>query len=209
MLLGLGLEHLSNTTGLAQLSDETIEDILESIDYLLKATFAQDLIMNRSVHLCVEILSILYKVKLTRDSMSINLLVLRIVDQVIKLQNSNGKQVPSQEMSELDLKETSQGSNNKVNLSKREKNATSLVFVVLEICIRDLIKYLPNLLETGGGSNSSGLSSQSQQKSTFLHMHINTCKVLGRKDVELLSCVLNVLNQIPFQPDIKLESKNP
>ena len=61
MLLGLGLEHLSNTTGLAQLSDETIEDILESIDYLLKTTFAQDLILNRSVHLCVEILSILYK----------------------------------------------------------------------------------------------------------------------------------------------------
>lgn len=38
-------------------------------------------------------------------------------------------------------------------------------------------------------------------------MHINTCKMLGRKDVELLSCVMNVLNQIPFQPDIKLEKK--
>ncbi len=132
--------------------------------------------------------------------MTINLLVLRIVDQVVKLQNSN-KKVPTEKMSELELKEST-----KVNPTKREKNATSLVFVVLEICIRDLIKYLPNLLETG--NNSSILSGQSQQqKSSFLHMHINTCKALGEKDVELLSCIMDVLNQIPFQPDIRLESK--
>ena len=132
--------------------------------------------------------------------MTINLLVLRIVDQVVKLQNSN-KKVPTEKMSELELKEST-----KMNPTKREKNATSLVFVVLEICIRDLIKYLPNLLETG--NNSSILSGQSQQqKSSFLHMHINTCKALGENDVELLSCIMNVLNQIPFQPDIRLESK--
>lgn len=61
MLLGLGLEHLSNTTGLAQLSDETIADILEAIDYLLITEIARRLLVSRSVQLCVEILSILYK----------------------------------------------------------------------------------------------------------------------------------------------------
>ncbi len=61
MLLGLSLEHLSNTTGLAKLSDETIEHILESIVYLLNTKVAKTLLANKKVPLCVEILSILYK----------------------------------------------------------------------------------------------------------------------------------------------------
>ncbi len=61
MLLGLGLETLSNTTGLAQLSDETIENILESIDNLLRTSLGRSLLSSKTVHLCVEILSILYK----------------------------------------------------------------------------------------------------------------------------------------------------
>jgi len=61
MLLGLGLEHLSNTTGLAQLSDETIEDILAAIACLLKTEVAKELLLKKSVQICVEILSILYK----------------------------------------------------------------------------------------------------------------------------------------------------
>lgn len=190
MLLGLGLEHLSNTTGLGQLSDETIESILESLEYLLKTSFAQDLVLSRSVHLCVEILAIFYKVKLTRDSMSINLLVLRIVNQILELQNST-------HATESDIK---------VNQTKREKNKTSLIFVVLEICIRDLIKYLPNLLETD--QNSSKQSSMlNHQKNSFLHMHVITCKQLGKKDIELLGSVMDVLNKIPFQLDVKPESK--
>ncbi len=61
MLLGLGLETLSNTTGLAKLSDETIEDILDSLVYLLDTQLAQRLLLRRNVYLCVETLSILYK----------------------------------------------------------------------------------------------------------------------------------------------------
>ena len=61
MLLGLGLETLSNTTGLAQLSDETIENILESIDNLLRTNLGRSLLSSKTVHLSVEILSILYK----------------------------------------------------------------------------------------------------------------------------------------------------
>ena len=61
MLLGLSLETLSNTTGLAQLSDETIENILESINFLLRTSVAREILFRKNVYLCVEILSILYK----------------------------------------------------------------------------------------------------------------------------------------------------
>ena len=87
--------------------------------------------------------------------------------------------------------------------SKREKNTTSLIFVILEICIRDLIKYLPNLLANEPSSQSTFIN---RQKSSFLYMHINACKQLGKKDVELLAAIMNILNELPFQPDITLES---
>lgn len=61
MLLGLSLETLSNTQGLAQLSDETIENILESLDYLMRTCLAKSLLLKKSLYLCVEVLSILYK----------------------------------------------------------------------------------------------------------------------------------------------------
>lgn len=49
MLLGLSLETLSNTTGLAQLSDETIENILESIDFLLRTTIAKEILVKKAL----------------------------------------------------------------------------------------------------------------------------------------------------------------
>jgi hypothetical protein len=61
MLLGLSLETLSNTTGLAQLSDETIENILDAVDHLLRTNVARDILLRKNVYLCVEVLSILYK----------------------------------------------------------------------------------------------------------------------------------------------------
>lgn len=62
MLLGLGTETLSNTTtGLGQLSDQTVENILESLDYLFRTSFGRNLLLTKSVYLCVEILSVLYK----------------------------------------------------------------------------------------------------------------------------------------------------
>lgn len=62
MLLGLSMETLSNTTtGFGQLADETIENILESLDYLVRSQFGRRLLGKKSVYLCVEILSVLYK----------------------------------------------------------------------------------------------------------------------------------------------------
>ena len=200
MLLGLSLETLSNTTGLAQLSDETIENILESIDYLLRTSLAKTILLSKSVHLMVEILSILYKVKLTRDLMSINLLVIRIVEQINQLR-----------LKEIENDKSCNESN---ETNKNEKNSSSLIFVILEILIRDLIKYIPHLLNSTNHSNLkedkdkyNSSANKSINKSSFLYLHVNTCKMLTLKDVELISLVINVLNDLPFHLDMKLESK--
>ena len=85
---------------------------------------------------------------------------------------------------------------------KREKHSTALVFVMLEICVRDLIKYLPNLI-----AESNNIEQQSIKKNSFFYMHINSCKKLGPKDVELLKSIILVLNKIPFQSNLQLDSK--
>ena len=133
MLLGLSLEHLSNTTGLAKLNDETIETILESIVYLLNTSEAKLLLSSKKSGLLVEILSILYKVKLTRDVMAINLLVIQIVNEVNQLRLS----FKSEDLS---------------------KTANSLIYVILEILIRDLIKYVPDLLTSKNDELKNGKS---------------------------------------------------
>jgi HEAT repeat-containing protein 5 len=186
MLLGLSLEHLSNTTGLAKLNDETIEHILESIINLLNTSVAKQLLLNKKCSLCVEILSILYKVKLTRDVMNINLLVIKIVKEINQL-----RCVVSNDEDKADT----------TSKAKVNSAVTSLIYVQLEICIRDLIKYLPNLLVT-----SSDQQQLNRAKTSFLHMNSTACKALNLNDVELIKCVLNVLNDLPFQIEITVES---
>lgn len=129
--------------------------------------------------------------------MSINLLVLRIVSLILNIEHS--KSFPGAE----NCGETQ--SDDKLSSEKSQKNSTSLVFVILEICIRDLIKYAPNLLDT----NETVSSSINRQKSSFLYMHILPCKSLSQKDVELIRCLMHILNKIPFQPNIRFESKYP
>ena len=82
-----------------------------------------------------------------------------------------------------------------------EKHATSLIFVILEICIKDLIKYLPNLLGNGNSLNFP------PNKSSFLYLHVTQCKQLNVEDVELLSCVLRVLSELPFHTHVRLEKR--
>lgn len=211
MLLGLSLETLSNTTGLAQLSNETIENILESIDNLLRTSFARKLLLGKTIYLCVEILSILYKVKLTCDLMSINRLVINIIKQI----------------NEIRTVDVSDQSDDEKTRDKREKNACALIFVILEICIKDLIKYLPNLLQSSKNSCeladaqhqqhqpdvvantsvSSPSGAANLNKSSFLYIHVTKCKQLNTGDVELLRKLLLVLDELPFHANIALDKR--
>lgn len=143
------------------------------------------------------------RVKLTRDLMSINLLVIEIVNQINELRLK------------LDDIEDQEDEN---KIKTQEKNATALIFVILEICIKDLIKYLPHLLNTGiitgdgvsyadAASRSAALTT-SPNKNSFLYLHVTQCKQLGHQDVELIRGVFNVLKQLPFHTFIQLESNN-
>lgn len=128
--------------------------------------------------------------------MNINLLVLSIIKQINELRvRDDGDKV-----SEGDA-ETAKDNG--------EKNASALIFVILEICVKDLIKYLPDLLtqssrrmETDADVTESGIP-----KSSFLYLHVARCKQVSAKDVELIANVLVVLNQLPFHSKIKFESK--
>lgn len=153
--------------------------------------------------------------KLTSDVMSINLLVMSIVRQI----------------NELRMKENSGGSDKKEESdNKWDKKASALIFVILEICVKDLIKYLPDLLNTttseshhqptklneaevthsaSSSSLNASFSSNNKHgsKSSFLYLHVAVCKQIASNDVELIRNVLVVLNQLPFHSRIQFDSK--
>lgn len=191
--------------------------------------------------------------------MSINLMVIRIVEQINEIRLN--KQKEKQEKESAESAETNDSSNKEnqnepnkpdaettatnpnpsepnpkadekteKNAAKKGKNSSALIFVILEICVRDLIKYAPNLLDRAptnsnesqkpndnGSSpiqNSPGpiKSTNSSNnlklnKGSFLYMHITNCKQLTYKDVELIRNVIQVLNAVPFHAEISIESK--
>ena len=138
--------------------------------------------------------------------MTINLLVMLIVERVnelskLRVQLGQEKQVQQQQQ------QTTVANSN-------EKHATSLLYVILEICKRDLIKYLPNLLQSTSADNgtqkhaqATSTGGQAAAKSSFLFLHVSTCKMLTAKDVELLRHVINVLVQLPFHNDLTLAKR--
>lgn len=207
MLLGLALETLSNTTGLTQLSDETVENILEAIETLLRTDLARTVLTHKSTSLCVEILSILYKVKLTRDLMSINMSVIRVV---LRLNQFRIAQAEREEVvvvgATLDQTPCDEQTRSDSEKERRdEKCAMNLLFVILEICVRDLIKYVPNLLDSTAKPTTTNTSSATK---SFIHLHVTQCKVLSRDDVQLIHLVLKALCQLVFHSQIPITSKS-
>ena len=131
--------------------------------------------------------------------MSINLLVIQIVNEIneLRISHQDDSIRATTQPSESSSKET-----NTKSSGSSSSSITALVYVILEICIRDLIKYLPNLLVS---SNETTLN---RTKTSFIHMNISTCKHMNSRDVELIKCVLQVLTSLPFQKNIPAESKS-
>ena len=143
--------------------------------------------------------------------MSINVLILRLVGAISELRVSQplgrARHARVSAENEAESETTEEGL---VELS--EKNATSLLFVMLEILVRDLIRYVPHVLNSSTDSMSSSVNRTpanyyASTKSSFLYLHVNTCKTLQAADVELIQAVLRVLAQLPFHTDITLESE--
>jgi hypothetical protein len=213
MLLGLALETLSNTTGLTQLSDETVENILEAIETLLRTDLARTILTHKSTNLCVEILSILYKVKLTRDLMSINMSVMRVVLRISQFRLAQSDDSERHEVSAFNqpLDDRNDQSRQDEKERRDEKCAMNLLFVILEICVRDLIKYVPNLLDSPASNqttnSSTSFSSLPPATKTFIHLHVTQCKVFSSEDVQLIHLVLKALCQLVFHAQIPIDSK--
>jgi hypothetical protein len=150
--------------------------------------------------------------------MSINMFVMSIVSQLNDLRVrqiiDEDHETENTESSDNTYKtEPSNGVNEGKSKHRGvlEKNATALIFVILEICIKDLIKYLPNLLNSAGQNQPVAAANKLNSppsKSSFLYLHVTQCKQLTAEDVELLKKVLSVLNALPFHSYIKLESKS-
>lgn len=120
--------------------------------------------------------------------MSINFCVLSIVSQVNELWKGNIKTEPTKNI---------------------ETNTSALIFVILEICIKDLIKYLPNLLQSGKKrvEPDTNRIKFNSSKSSFLYIHVTKCSKLAETDVELLKKIIDVLNDLPFHSGFNFDSK--
>lgn len=163
--------------------------------------------------------------------MSINLLVLSLIKQINELRTKKEENLPEETREKANKpeenNETSKpAAKDEAKMSGSEKNASALIFVILEICVKDLIKYLPDLLtnssaiigagdlktpppsETINSPPSSSNSNTKQQQSSFLYLHVSKCTQMTNKDVEIIGNVLAVLNQLPFHSNIKFESNN-
>lgn len=178
--------------------------------------------------------------------MNINLLVLNIVKQINELRmideeskdekeaTTTLEEKPTTGDNKLDENEQNEktasksiGDDKKSQNQKPEKNASALIYVILEICIKDLIKYLPNLLQSKSALNQTTTSQQHQQqtvenqttdalstaqmnknisKSSFLYLHVAKCKQLSGKDVELIKKLLIILNELSFHSHVNFES---
>jgi hypothetical protein len=179
-----------------------------------------------------------HRVKLTRDLISINMFVLNIIDQVNEIYNLKEKE-KEQKMTnnKVDIQTENANlseekappdqttpdatqSHNEKSRTKRERNISLLLFVILEICIRDLIKYVPNLMKSTQINEKTLLMSNKMHptkttspnnntninKSSFLYMNVSQCKLLSNQDVELLKRVISILNTLPFHKDLSVES---
>ncbi len=135
------------------------------------------------------------------------MLVIDIVKLIIELKTSHVDE-------DDDISDENTNSENdeskKVRNKQREKSATALIFVILEICVKDLIKYMPNLLNSSNDSKKNSSSdiqtAPNLGKSSFLYLHVRKCKQLSSEDVNLIKSVLTVLNDLPFHVNISIES---
>lgn len=128
--------------------------------------------------------------------MSINLLVLSLIKQINELRVNETDNEEEKSDKEVNREDKSGSSS--------EKNASALIFVILEICVKDLIKYLPDLLNSSSKSESPSIM---HKQSSFLYLHVAKCKQINSKDVELIGNLLGVLGQLPFHLNINFESK--
>lgn len=141
LLVGICMESLCSSRGTQP--NSTVSACLNAFCSLLDSKWARTLIGNEQI-LGVEMLSVLHRVLLTRDSLDIQLAAMKVVRQIVKSAQES-----------LETRKAANGSNPESE-NQGEEDLTpgrSLVFGVMEICMCVLKKQLPNLLPQSGASN--------------------------------------------------------
>lgn len=116
--LGVSLEALSNPSASTELVEEELANLLQSIINFIRSNILNDE-LTKNNEISIELLSTLYRVKLTHDLTSVHLLILSVINELInvKIQNSDTKLTNSQ-----------------------------LIKIALNICMHDCIKFFPTTI---------------------------------------------------------------
>ncbi|CAH3014392.1 unnamed protein product [Porites evermanni] len=167
LLVGICMESLCSSR--ATQPNSTVSACLSAFYSLLDSQWARTLIGKEQI-LGVELLSVLHRVLLTRESLDIHFAAIRVVSQIIKAAQES---LDSKKAANADTSESSGEE------SEGEEDLTpgrSLVFGVMEICMCVLRRQLPNLLPSSASNQQpvllvaigSGFKSLTEQSSKLI-----------------------------------------
>lgn len=181
LLVGICMESLCSSR--ATQLNSTVSACLNAFYSLLDSQWPRTLIGNEQI-LGVEMLSVLHRVLLTRDSLDIHLAAVRVARQIVKAaqESLDGKKAAT----------AASESSSSIN-EEGEDDLTpgrSLVFGVMEISMCILTKQLPNLLPS---------SAASSQQPVMLVSIGSGFRSLTEESSKLVSEVLSIL---PFVPGL-------
>ncbi|PFX25411.1 HEAT repeat-containing protein 5B [Stylophora pistillata] len=181
LLVGICMESLCSSR--ATQPNSTVSACLNAFYSLLDSQWPRTLIGNEQI-LGVEMLSVLHRVLLTRDSLDIHLAAVRVARQIVKAaqESLDGKKAAT----------AASESSSSIN-EEGEDDLTpgrSLVFGVMEISMCILTKQLPNLLPS---------SAASSQQPVMLVSIGSGFRSLTEESSKLVSEVLSIL---PFVPGL-------
>ncbi|KAK7506949.1 hypothetical protein BaRGS_00001800 [Batillaria attramentaria] len=155
LILGICMESLCSTT--AMLEDETVVMCLQALYVLLDSTWPRRQLAEDPV-ICRELLNVMHRVILTRDSVEIHQHAISMVKQVLRaaqeIMDSNRARAKEKEMSapesSTDSMDTTDSS--AADTANGEGGTTgdfvierSIVFATLEVCLCALVRHLPAL----------------------------------------------------------------
>ncbi|XP_027038809.1 HEAT repeat-containing protein 5B-like [Pocillopora damicornis] len=179
LLVGICMESLCSSR--ATQPNSTVSACLNAFYSLLDSKWPRTLIGNEQI-LGVEMLSVLHRVLLTRDSRDIHLAAMRVARQIVKAaqESLEGKKAAT----------TNSESSSSID-AEGEDDLTpgrSLVFGVMEICMCILTKQLPNLLPS---------SAASSQQPVMLVSIGSGFRSLTEESSKLISEALSILPCVP------------
>ncbi|XP_031777136.1 HEAT repeat-containing protein 5B isoform X2 [Nasonia vitripennis] len=157
LLFGICMEALCSTR--SSESIQNIETCLSALYTLLDSGWARNVLMiNRS--LPVELCNVLHRLLLTKESYSIQMMVMEVLKQVIKAAQEDLSERKKAKLRELTSDDDETKDVPEVDLLGEGEDTsdltpgTSLVFAVLEVCLCLLVRQIPSLNPNPDGATA-------------------------------------------------------